>query len=176
MMQPALTIWTIGHSNHPFDAFVALLAHYEIEAIADVRRHPGSRRLPWFLREEMEKSLPARGLSYRWIAELGGRRRPAPDSPNTAWRNESFRGYADHLATPEFATGLHELLDLAARRRTAMMCAEVLWWRCHRALISDVLRVSGIEVVHILDEKQAQVHPYTSAATVVDGHLSYAAS
>lgn len=170
-----MTLWTIGHSTHTFDELLALLARFDIEAIADVRRHPGSRRQPWFAREALEKSLPERGLSYLWIPALGGRRRPKPQSPNTAWRNESFRGYADHLGTAEFAQGLDELLALARERRTAMMCAEVLWWRCHRALISDVLKAQGIEVVHILDEKQTKVHPYTSAATVIDGRLSYAA-
>lgn len=171
-----MTIWTIGHSSRSFDELLELLARFDIQAIADVRRHPGSRRQPWFAREALEQSLPARGLAYRWIPSLGGRRRPAKDSPNTAWRNESFRGYADHTATAEFAAGLAELLDFAAQLRSAMMCAEVLWWRCHRALISDVLKVRGIEVVHVLDEKHAVPHPYTSTATVVDGRLSYAAS
>jgi uncharacterized protein (DUF488 family) len=170
-----MKVWTIGHSSRSFDELLALLARFDIEAIADVRRHPGSRRQPWFARDELEKSLPAAGLAYRWIPALGGRRRPAKDSPNTAWRNESFRGYADHIGTAEFAEGLTELLELAARYRTAMMCAEVLWWRCHRALISDVLKVRGIEVIHVLDEKQTKLHPYTSAATVIDGRLSYAA-
>jgi uncharacterized protein (DUF488 family) len=170
-----MTLWTIGHSSRTFEQLLALLQRFEIEAVADVRRHPGSRRQPWFAREMLEKSLPARGLTYRWIPALGGRRRPIPGSPNTAWRNESFRGYADYVQTAEFAQGLSELLELAGNFRVAIMCAEVLWWRCHRALISDVLKVRGIEVVHILDEKQAKVHPYTSAATVIDGHLSYAA-
>ena len=168
-----MTIWTIGHSTRTLEQFFALLGLHDIQAIADVRRFPGSRKQPWFGREAFEQSLLAPGQSYLWIPELGGRRRPRPDSPNTAWRNSSFRGYADHLESAEFAAGLDQLLALAARRRTAIMCAEAVWWRCHRALISDVLTVRGIEVVHILDERQAPLHRYSSAASVVDGVLSY---
>jgi uncharacterized protein (DUF488 family) len=170
-----VTVWTIGHSTRTLEQFLALLALHDIHAIADVRRFPGSRKQPWFGREAFESALTDRGLEYRWIPALGGRRRPRPDSPNTAWRNVSFRGYADHLESAEFSGGLDELLELAGRRRTAMMCAEAVWWRCHRALISDVLTIRGIEVVHILDEKQAPVHRYSSAATIVDGELSYRA-
>ncbi|HET7811793.1 MAG TPA: DUF488 domain-containing protein [Steroidobacteraceae bacterium] len=170
-----MTIWTIGHSTRTLDELLALLAPFEVQAVADVRRHPGSRRQPWFLREALEASLPPRGFKYRWIPALGGRRRARPDSTNDAWRNASFRGYADYIETPEFADGLEVLLDLARQRRTAMMCAEILWWRCHRALIADVLKFRGIEVVHILDEKHAVAHPYTSAARIVDARLSYAA-
>jgi uncharacterized protein (DUF488 family) len=170
-----VTIWTVGHSTRSLDEFLALLEGFGIQAIADVRRHPGSRRLPWFGREALENSLTTRQLTYRWIPALGGRRRARPDSPNTAWRNASFRGYADHIETTEFAAGLEELLELAGRMRTAVMCAELLWWRCHRALISDVLSVRGIEVIHIRDEAHSEAHPLTSAARVVDGRLSYAA-
>ena len=168
-----MTIWTIGHSSRTLDEFLALLAQHGIEAIADVRRFPGSRRQPWFARESLEASLAVRDIAYLWVPALGGRRRPRADSPNVAWRNASFRGYADHLGSAEFAGGLDEVLELAARRRTAIMCAEVLWWRCHRALISDVLKVRGIEVVHILDEKHATAHRYTSAAHVEAGRLDY---
>jgi uncharacterized protein (DUF488 family) len=169
-------IWTIGHSSRTLDEFLALLAQYGVGAVADVRRFPGSRRQPWFAREALENSLGVHGLADRWIPALGGRRRPRADSPNTAWRNESFRGYADHLESAEFAGGLAGLLELAGRLPTAMMCAEVLWWRCHRALISDVLTTRGIEVVHILGAGKSSVHCYTSAASLVDGRLSYAAA
>ncbi len=168
-----MTLWTVGHSTRTLDELLTLLASFGIEAIADVRRHPGSRKLPWFGREALEQSLRPRGFTYRWIPALGGRRRGRPDSPNTVWRNASFRGYADHLETPEFAHGLAELLELAARLRTTLMCAELLWWRCHRALIADVLKARGVEVVHIVDETQAVEHPYTSAARLVNGKLSY---
>lgn len=168
------TIWTIGHSTRTLEEFVGLLDEYGIEAIADVRRFPGSRRYPYFASEALAESLPAHGITYQWLPELGGRRKVQPGSPNTAWRNASFQGYADHLASPEFATGLEKLLELAAERRTSLMCAEAVWWRCHRSLIADVLKLRGIEVVHIIDVKHTTVHPYTSAARIVDGQLSYA--
>lgn len=168
------TLWTIGHSNRALEEFLELLAQHRIEAIADVRRFPGSRRQPQYAREALAASLGEHGIAYRWIPELGGRRRPAPDSPNSAWRNVSFRGYADHMATPEFAAGLQQLRELASEKRTALLCAEVLWWRCHRSLIADVLKVSGTDVIHILDARQTTIHPYTSPARVVDGQLSYA--
>lgn len=168
-----MTIWTIGHSSRTLDEFLALLSQHEIQAIADVRRFPGSRRQPWFARDLFADNLTGLGLTYRWIPALGGRRRPKPESVNTAWRNSSFRGYADHLESAEFAGGLDELLDLAAGLRTSMMCAEVLWWRCHRALISDVLTVRGVKVVHIMDANHTQPHRLSSAARIVEGRLSY---
>lgn len=173
-MNAPLTIWTIGHSTRSIEAFVALLQHHRIEAIADVRRFPGSRRLPHFGEEALRASLREHGMEYRLITQLGGRRRAAPDTPNTGWRNASFRGYADHLGSDEFDDGLRFLLDLAGQRRTAMMCAEVLWWRCHRSLVSDVLKLRGIEVLHIQDEKQVSTHPFTAPARLVAGKLSYA--
>jgi uncharacterized protein (DUF488 family) len=169
------TLWTIGHSTRTLEEFLALLAAYRIEAVADVRRFPGSRRWPQFARDALAASLPAHGIGYQWFPQLGGRRRARPDSPNTAWRNAAFRGYADHLASAEFAEGLAALLAFAARQRTAIMCAEAVWWRCHRSIIADVLKQRGIEVVHILDLQHAVVHPWTSAAQVENGELSYAA-
>jgi uncharacterized protein (DUF488 family) len=168
------TIWTIGHSTRTLEAFLALLGEYRIEAIADVRRFPGSRRYPHFASAAMAASLPAAGVAYQWIPKLGGRRKVQPDSPNTAWRNASFQGYADYTATAEFAEGLTELLKLAAGKRTAMMCAEVVWWRCHRSIVSDVLKLRGIKVIHIIDATHTTEHPYTSPAHIVDGRLSYA--
>ncbi|MEO5830205.1 MAG: DUF488 domain-containing protein [Rhodanobacter sp.] len=168
------TIWTIGHSTRTLEAFLALLGEYRIEAIADVRRFPASRRYPHFASEAMAASLPAVGVAYQWIPKLGGRRKVQPDSPNTAWRNASFQGYADYTATTEFAEGLAELLKLAAGKRTAMMCAEVVWWRCHRSIVSDVLKLRGIEVIHIIDATHTTEHPYTSPARIVADRLSYA--
>lgn len=173
MVQPA-TVWTIGHSTRSLEQLVELLRHHQIEAIADVRRFPGSRRLPQFGEAALREGLEANGLHYQWIEELGGRRRPLKDSSNLAWRNSSFRGYADHLRSDEFDRGLQRLLEMAAQRRTAMMCAEVLWWRCHRSLVSDVLKMRGIEVLHIQDEKPPAAHPFTAPARLVDGQLSYA--
>jgi uncharacterized protein (DUF488 family) len=168
-----LTIWTIGHSTRPWKTFLELLTHYQLEAVVDVRRFPGSRRQPQYAQAPLRSALAEHGISYHWIAALGGRRRPRPDSPNITWRNASFRGYADHIASAEFAEGLNELLEVAGRLRTTLMCAEAVWWRCHRALIADVLCVRGIEVLHILDETHTVVHPYTSPARIVQGRLSY---
>ena len=167
------TIWTIGHSNRPLQEFLDLLAHYGLEAIADVRRFPGSRRQPQYTQASLSAALTEHGVAYRWLPALGGRRRPRPDSPNIAWRNASFRGYADYIDTSEFSDGLEQLLEFSSRGRTTLMCAEAVWWRCHRALIADVLRVHGIEVIHILDAKHSVVHPYTSPARIVDGRLRY---
>jgi len=138
-----------------------------------VRRFPGSRRHPQYAEAALSATLAEHGIAYRWLPALGGRRRPLPDSPNIVWRNASFRGYADHIGSAEFSHGLDELLELSGRLRTTLLCAEAMWWRCHRAMIADVLRVRGIEVVHILDAKHTVVHPYTSPALIVQGRLSY---
>lgn len=176
-MSPAAlpeTVWTVGHSTRPLEEFLELLAPCRIDAIADVRRFPGSRRYPWFAGEALRESLPAHGIAYHWIPQLGGRRKVLAGSPNGGWRNPSFQGYADHLASAEFAEGLAQALALAAARRMALMCAEAPWWRCHRALIADVLKLRGIEVIHILDATHVVSHPYTAPAHIVDGRLSYA--
>jgi uncharacterized protein (DUF488 family) len=172
-MTSARTVWTIGHSSRSLPELVATLAPYGIEAIADVRRFPGSRRHPQFSQPALPDALQAQGLDYVWLPSLGGRRRPAPDSINVAWRNESFRGYADHLASDEFAAGLDELVNLACGLRTAMMCSELLWWRCHRSLIADVLTVLGFEVIHILAENESARHPMTPPARIIHGKLVY---
>jgi hypothetical protein len=173
--KPSFRVWTIGHSTRSIEELAALLAEHSIEAVADVRRYPGSRRLPQFGRAALESALRARGIEYVWLPQLGGRRRPAADSPNTAWRSSAFMGYADYMGTDEFADGLVELVNLACGLRTAIMCAEAVWWRCHRGLISDVLRWLGFDVVHILGPGSATPHPYTAAATVTPAGISYAA-
>jgi uncharacterized protein (DUF488 family) len=167
-------LWTIGHSTQSLDQFLELLAAHKIEAIADVRRYPGSRRWPHFAREPLAESLALRGIGYEWLPELGGRREPLPDSRNTGWRNAAFRGYADYMATEEFSQGLERLVTLAGGLRTAIMCAEAVWWRCHRGLIADALRCSGYEVFHIMGPESPISHPYTSAARMDRGVLSYA--
>lgn len=172
-MAGVATVWTVGHSTRDWDDFLALLGGYGIEAVADVRRFPGSQRHPWFAGETMARTLPVAGFDYLWLPQLGGRRRALPGSPNGAWRNAAFQGYADHLQSAEFAEGLTLLLELAARRRTALMCAEAVWWRCHRRLIADVLTTRGIEVRHILDATHLQVHALTDTARLVDGRLVY---
>ena len=171
-----LTAWTIGHSTLPIEEFLARLASDRIEALADVRRFPGSRKHPQFNAEALARSLRESSIQYLALPELGGRRRARPDSRNVAWRNESFRGYADYMETGEFRAGLARLLECAEARRTAYMCAEGPWWRCHRALISDALKSAGVEVRHILPDGKTVEHPYTSAAILVDGKLSYGAS
>ena len=167
------TVWTIGHSTRPIDAFLATLAAYGIELVADVRRFPGSRRQPQFGAEALEPALAAQRIGYRWLPALGGRRRAAPDTPNSGWRHPAFRGYADHLATPEFADGLAELLTLAGGIRTAMMCAETLWWRCHRRLIADVLTSFEVDVIHIRDAAHAEPHRLMPPARIDGGALTY---
>ncbi|HEX5306930.1 MAG TPA: DUF488 domain-containing protein [Dyella sp.] len=169
----AKTIWTVGHSTRTLDELVALLAHWRIAAVADVRRFPGSRRYPHFSSEALAESLPAHGLAYYWIESLGGRRQVQPHSPNTSWRNASFQGYADYMASAEFAQGLAQLLTIAAQQPTAIMCAEAVWWRCHRSMISDLLCVRGWTVMHIADERHTRPHPMTAPARIVDGQLSY---
>ena len=168
-----LTVWTIGHSTRPIEEFLRLLADYHIEAIADVRSFPGSRKYPQYGKEALAATLAQHALGYHWLQALGGRRRVSPDSPNTAWRNASFRGYADYMASAGFAQGLDQFLALATQSRTALMCAEAVWWRCHRSMIADALCVRGIKVVHILDDKHATLHPMTSPARIVEGHLTY---
>ena len=167
------TIWTIGHSNREMAEFLDLLRMARIEIVADVRRFPGSRRQPRFAGEAIEEALAARGLGYRWIPELGGRRRPLPASINTGWRHPAFRGYADYMATPEFELGVRELTAIAGERRTAMMCSEAVWWRCHRRLVSDLLVVRGWEVLHILGPRPPEPHRLSAHALVVDGVLTY---
>ena len=167
-------IWTIGHSTRDIDIFISLLEENGIKLLADVRSLPGSKRYPQFNKEALAESLNAHGIRYEHFPELGGRRKPKPDSRNTAWRNASFRGYADHMETEEFHKGIERLLALAREAGpTAIMCAEAVWWRCHRSLISDYLKSRGIEVLHILDANKTEPHPFTSAARIVDGKLRY---
>jgi len=169
-----VTVWTIGHSTRTAEEFIDVLAAHEIEAVVDVRRFPGSRRLPQFGAEALSTSLRAAGVSYRWIEGLGGRRRPDPESPNDAWENEAFRGYADHTESEEFAEGLFELLMIANGARTVVMCAELLWWRCHRRIIADVLVALGYEVRHIRDAGVAELHELVPPGRLVAGALTYA--
>jgi uncharacterized protein (DUF488 family) len=170
----SVTIWTIGHSTSPIDQFIALLAEHAITAVADVRRFPGSRRHPQYGAEALTAALARAGVQYVPFPELGGRRTPIAGSKNTAWRNASFRGYADYAETPEFRTAITRLTTLARHERTAIMCAEALWWRCHRSIIADHLTASGHQVLHIGSDGSAKPHHYTSAAQLVDGQLSYA--
>ena len=172
-MADKLSIWTVGHSTLSIEDFIAQLRSVELELLADVRSYPGSRRYPHFNRENLSSSLAEAAISYEHLRELGGRRRARADSLNLTWRNESFRGYADYMETKEFAVGIERLLDLASESRVAIMCSEAVWWRCHRSMISDYLKVKGIEVIHIMGKGKSEPHPFTAAARVVNGELSY---
>jgi len=168
-----ITIWTIGHSTRTAEKFGEILLAHEIKVLVDVRSFPGSRRLPQFNRDALAASLVNLGIEYRHEPRLGGRRKPRADSHNTAWKNASFRAYADHMESEEFRRGVEELLEVAGRERTAVMCAEAVWWRCHRSLIADYLKAEGYQVIHIIDQKKIEEHPFTSAARIVEGKLSY---
>jgi uncharacterized protein (DUF488 family) len=166
-------VWTIGHSTRSLDEFVQLLRENNIEALADVRSLPGSRKFPHFNAEALTESLPAAGIEYIPFKLLGGRRKVRKDSPHTVWRHPAFRGYADYMDTDEFKRGIDDLLDLARVKRTAIMCSEAVWWRCHRSMISDYLKSIGVTVIHIMGPGKTEEHPYTSAATIDDGKLVY---
>lgn len=169
-----MRVWSIGHSTHPAERFVALLAEHGIEQVADIRTVPKSRKHPHFHIDRMAEWLPEAGLAYDHLARLGGWRRTTPDSPNGGWRNVSFRGYADYALTDEFAAGLAGLLELAAERPTAMMCSEGLWWRCHRRLVADRLLTGGVEVIHIAPDGRAAPHALTPfGAPGADGRVLY---
>lgn len=167
------TLWSIGHSTRPLDELIAMLRDTGITRLADVRRYPGSRRNPQFSAESLAATLPETGIEYIPMPELGGRRPPRPDSPHTAWRNTGFRGYADYMDTPGYTSGRERLMALANEKRTAVMCAEAPWWRCHRSLISDDLKARGWQVIHLLNPGRSQEHPWTPAARIVDGKLDY---
>jgi uncharacterized protein (DUF488 family) len=170
---PGGRIWTIGHSTLAADDFLALLRAQSIGVVADVRRFPASRRHPQFNGATLDRALADSGIGYVHLAELGGRRPTSPDSVNTAWREPGFRGYADYMQTEPFQEGMAHLREVATDRRCAVMCAERHWTSCHRGLISDALKVSGIEVLHIVDAGRIEIHPWTKPARVVDGVLTY---
>ena len=169
-----MQIWTIGHSTRAIEEFSSLLKENGVKLLVDVRAWPGSKRYPQFNKDALAESLTAHGISYEHFPELGGKRKSKLDSRNTAWRNASFRGYADYMETEQFQKGIERLLEVAAKAgSTAIMCAEAVWWRCHRSLIADYLKAHGVEVLHVLGANKAEPHPYTPAARIVNGKLSY---
>ena len=169
-----MRIWTIGHSTRTIDEFTSLLEENGVKLVADVRVWPSSKRYPQFNKDALAESLNAHGIGYEHFPELGGKRKAKADSRNTAWRNASFRGYADYMETEQFQKGIKRLLDVAVEAGpTAVMCAEAVWWKCHRALIADYLKAADIGVRHINDGTNTEIHPYTSAARFVGGKLSY---
>ena len=174
-MSDLIEVWTVGHSTRPLEAFLEVVQSFNIATLVDVRSYPGSRRYPQFNKDNLAGSLETANIEYLHHPELGGRRRARKDSTNIAWRNEGFRGYADYMETDSFRDAVEKLLALARGSRTAIMCAEAVWWRCHRSLISDYVKAGGVEVNHILAAGKAERHPYTSAARIIDGELSYKA-
>jgi uncharacterized protein (DUF488 family) len=166
-------LWTIGHSTRSAQEFVEILLAHRIAGLVDVRSFPGSRRYPQFNKSALADFLSHAGIKYIHAPLLGGRRPPRADSHNTAWQNASVRAYADYMETDDFKQGVKELLELASRQRVAIMCAEALWWRCHRSLIADYLKATGRVVVHIIDKAKTEQHPFTAPAKIIDGELSY---
>ena len=166
-------IWTIGHGTRALDELLGLLAAHGIRRLVDVRTVPRSRRNPQFNRETLPAALAGAGIAYTHLAGLGGLRRPRPDSPNTGWRNASFRGYADHMQTPAFREGMDRLVRLAEQSHPAIMCAEAVPWRCHRSLVGDALLVRGVDVVDILSVQSSRPHALTSFARVDGDSIVY---
>jgi uncharacterized protein (DUF488 family) len=171
-MPPA--VLTIGHSNHPLDRFLALLAQHEVEALVDIRRSPGSRKHPHFSRDNLAVALPKSGVAYHWLEALGGRRpKQRDESPNRGLENKSFRNYADYMLTGEFREGVEKLLAVARQKRTTIMCAEGLFWQCHRRLVSDFLAANGVTVQHIMPTGELRPHKPTSGAVIEGGRVTY---
>jgi len=167
-------IFTLGHSTHTLEAFIEILNAHGVRGVIDVRRFPASRRHPHFNRELFAAELAKHDIEYEWLPDLGGRRAARADSRNTRWRNASFRGYADYMETPAFVDAITRVEAIASVRASAIMCAEVVWWHCHRSLIADYLTARGAVVSHIVDARKSEQHRYTEPAQIVDGRLSYA--
>lgn len=163
---------TFGHGTASADRITELLHGADVAAVVDIRIAPGSRRNPHVARSELERWMPAHGIDYRWEKRLGGRRRPAPDSPDTAWREAAFRGYAGYMRTTDFLAAIDELLDQAARQRTAVMCSESVWWRCHRRLVADFVSVARqVPVQHLMHDGRLVVHQPTPGLRLRDDGL-----
>lgn len=170
------SLLTIGHSTHPIEEFIDLLNHHGVKEIIDVRTIPKSRHSPQFNTDTLKESLHKAHIRYQHIEKLGGLRHSKKDSINLGWRNASFRGYADYMATPEFSEGLEKLMHIAHTRRTAIMCAEAVPWRCHRSLIADALTVKGWDVRDIIGSKAPTQHRLTPFMKVTNGQITYPAS
>ena len=168
-----MTVYTIGHSTRPIDAFLDLLRAHGVQRLIDVRTIPKSRHNPQFGGDELSQSLQCAGMAYTHMPDLGGLRRPRKDSPNMGWRNTSFRGYADYMQTPQFREALERCLELAAEQRVALMCAEAVPWRCHRSLIADALVARGIDVREIVNATDARPHALTPWAQVDGFSVTY---
>lgn len=166
-------IYTIGHSTHTLAEFIGMLKSFDIKTLVDIRQYPGSRKYPQFNKESLEVEMPRNGIEYMHMKELGGRRKVVQNSKNTRWRHASFRGYADYMETAAFKEAITDLEAIALRKTTAYMCSEAVWWRCHRSMVSDFLKVQGWTVLHITAAGKAKEHPYTSAARIADNRVFY---
>ncbi len=166
-------IYTIGHSTRTQEEFIAILKSFKIELVADIRSYPGSKRYPHFNKENLQQIFPEEEMKYEHFHQLGGRRKALKNSKNIAWKNDAFRGYADYMETKEFKIGIIKLEELASQYKTAYMCSEAVWWRCHRSLVSDYLKWKGWQVMHIMGENKSEEHPYTFPAKIIDGQLTY---
>jgi len=172
---PYQTIWTIGHSTRTFEEFIEMLRSFQIEMVADIRSYPGSRKFPQFNKESLQTALPQNKIEYIHLKNLGGRRKANPDSKNTTWRHLAFRAYADYMQTNDFKEGIKKLEEIALKKRTAYMCSEAVWWRCHRSMVSDYLKTYGWKVMHIMAVGKEQEHPFTAPARIENGELTYEA-
>jgi uncharacterized protein (DUF488 family) len=171
-----ITLFTVGHSTHPLEKFLSLLAQHRIEALADIRRFPGSQKFPQFNQDDLASALQQAGIEYYWLESLGGRRgkkRDGSSMANLGLHNAGFRNYADYMLTPKFREGVETLMEIARRKRTALMCAESLFWRCHRRLDSDFLVANGVTVEHILPTGELRPHALTTGAVIEDGRVTY---
>lgn len=166
-------ILTIGHSTRSIQEFIDLLKQYQVKEVVDVRSFPGSRKFPWFNKENLPNELSDSSISYCHLPLLGGRRKGNKGSHNTRWHNASFRNYADYMETDDFKKGIQMLTEIAMEHRVAYMCSEAVWWRCHRSMISDYLKLNGWTVFHILSQTNLQEHPYTSPARIEGNKLYY---
>ena len=166
-------IYSIGHCTHSLNDFLSMLQSFNIELIADIRSFPGSRKFPQINKEVLVISLPHHNIQYVHLKDLGGRRKETPNSKNTGWRHVAFRSYADYMETVAFNDGIKELEEIAVKQRTAYMCFEAVWWRCHRSMISDYVQLNGWEVMHIMGIGKQTHHPYTAPARIVNGELNY---
>jgi uncharacterized protein (DUF488 family) len=169
----APTLFTLGHSTHPWPELLEILHAHNIRAIADVRQYPGSRRFPHFNAEHLAQTLPAEQIGYLPFRDLGGRRKPNPHSINVGWRNAMFRGYADYMQTPEFTAAIERLENVAKEKPTAIMCSEAVPWRCHRSLIADAMLSRGWDVIDIYDARQAKQHTLNPMAVVSGEKIIY---
>jgi uncharacterized protein (DUF488 family) len=167
------TIWTIGHSNRTIELFIDLLKTNKIELVADIRTLPGSKRYPHFDQKNLLATLRGQAIDYVWLKELGGLRKLTQSDKNTAWKNKSFQAYAEYMGTDGFKQGIARLMASAQNKRTTIMCSEAVWWKCHRCLVADYLKSQNTVVMHILDQNTNQLHPYTDAAKIENGRLSY---